>query len=160
MHRLRYVALASAVWIATGCAIVATTPSATRDCTASPDPNAIVDWCTRWRSVGYELHITKATAWLDTTDMPIAQSDWEAYARTDSRLIEDGYVDWADTGRAIGFVWQDPNGPSFVWREGQINVKGIRNEAEISEIVKLARGLSAIVQGDDGETYAESGRPQ
>jgi hypothetical protein len=66
----------------------------------------------------------------------------------------------ARTTRTIAYVWGDMDGPSFIWQEGQIDVKGVRSDAEIGDIVQLARGLRATVQGDDGETYSDDGRPE
>ena len=135
-------------------------PSASRVCTLTPDANAVVDWCTRWRSVGYELHVTRSPDWSAAASKPIPQAEWETFARSEPRLVEDGYVDWSDSGRAIAFDWKDLAGPSFVWRAGQVNVKGIRTAVELGEIVAFARGLAANIQGDDGEVYGDDGRPK
>jgi hypothetical protein len=109
--------------------------------------------------MAYELHITRADDWTESEDDPIDRAEWEEAAAADQRLVEAGEVNWTDLGNIAVFTWRDENGPSFLWRDGQINVKGVRGEAEIGEIARFAQTLGAVLMGDDGETYDESGSP-
>jgi hypothetical protein len=101
--------------------------------------------------VGWELHITRADDWLGSEASPISEAEWFAYIATDSRIRRFGTSSVA--------TWNAEDGPSMSWSGGQINVKGVRSEAEIGEIAAVAAGLGASLQGDDGETYDLFGRP-
>ena len=109
--------------------------------------------------MSYGFHITRAEDWSEGEAKPILQEEWEDLAHSDDRLIDGGWAEWADTGRAAAFFWRSEEGPSFTWRGGQVDIKGVRSEPEIGELVVFARGLAATVQGDDGELYGDDGEP-
>jgi hypothetical protein len=101
--------------------------------------------------VGYELHITRADDWTASEDSPITEAEWQAAADADPRIeVFDGNSEP---------TWKSVDGPSMYWFEGQVTVKGVQTEAEIGEIAAFAANLGARLQGDDGETYDVSGRP-
>jgi hypothetical protein len=156
MRIVRGAALGASLVLAAACS-AAPLAGPSRDCTKSPTTDDGVDWCTRWRSAGYELHLTRAADWTKASTSPIARTEWEAAARSDRRLVEDGFVDWSDSGRSAVFEWGASDGPAMYWRSDQVMVKGVRSAAEIGEIVAFAQRLSANVVGDDGEWYDATG---
>jgi hypothetical protein len=97
-------------------------------------------------SVGYELHITRAQDWSTSATKPITQTEWSSIAVGDPRL--------ARTAEATAFTLGGADGPVLYWVADQINVKGIDDPAQITELSDVARLFDAVVQGDDGEVYA------
>jgi hypothetical protein len=136
-----------------GCNTVGATPSIEAPLSSScPTPATdLVDWCTRWKSVGYELHITRADDWVASESLPITEAEWLAAAEADPRIE-------VFSGNS-GPTWQSAEGPSLRWFEGQVNIKGVESQSQVGEIAAFAANLGARLQGDDGETYDLSGRP-
>jgi len=46
------------------------------------------------------------------------------------------------------------DGPVLYWVEDQVNIKGVDDPAQITELSDLARRFNAMIQGDDGELYS------
>lgn len=142
-----------------GCTVGAPSQVPTTDCPSSPGGTVVVDWCARWRSLGYELHITRAESWEDSAEHPISISDWERAARAEAQLVDVETLGWDPIPPAATFVWRDEEGPSLYWADGQVQVKGIRSRDEIGELAAFADKISARLVGDDGELYDTTGAP-
>ena len=82
--------------------------------------------------MGYELHITRRAAWHDTSGPAISESEWQ---------------------QAIS---SNADADAYYWFDGNVSAKN-PGPSVIGEMVRLAEGLGATVQGDDGEFYREDG---
>jgi hypothetical protein len=105
--------------------------------------------------MGYELHITRATDWLDSASNPISQQEWEAFAGRVPGLRPGGWVDWSDIGRQPVFAWTCDDGTvvSLSWRHGEVQVAGAFSDAATRSLARLAESLHANLVGDDHERY-------
>lgn len=101
--------------------------------------------------MGYELHITRAADWASSESSPITESEWLAATGADGRIKR--YPGNSE------FTWRSADGPAMYWVRDQINIKGVRDAAEIGEIATFAETLNARLEGDDGETYDAHGQP-
>jgi hypothetical protein len=106
--------------------------------------------------VGYDLHITRAAEWLDSTQAPIGRAEWNAFARHDDRLAEVSWVDMRDTGRepVYAVTTSEAHEFSLWWNRDQVSVKGHFTDRACQELAELAAALNANLVGDDGEHYA------
>jgi len=107
--------------------------------------------------MGYELHITKASDWVDATAHPIDERTWLALVARISDLTANGTVSFSDgpSGEAIEYpiyLLRSADGPSLYWRRGEVVVSGALSD-DIPGIVRLGAALEAHVVGDDGERY-------
>jgi hypothetical protein len=97
----------------------------------------------------YQLHITRASDWVNSNELPITISEWLKLVRTDSELVQDSrygshFVRWlGSTDRAR---WLE-------WSEGRINT-AYPDGALLKKLVAIAERLGAKVQGDGGEVYS------
>jgi hypothetical protein len=97
----------------------------------------------------YQLHITRASDWMNSTDVPITAAEWLKLVRTDSELIP-------DPSRGPYFVrWESSAGPEgwMEWSDGRIN-SAYPDSALLKKLVSIAERLGAKVQGDGGEVYS------
>ena len=64
-------------------------------------------------------------------------------------------MDWSDVGRVpvFAYVCRDGVEVSLTWHDCRIRVKGVRDDAGASELVRVADDLQARLIGDDGERY-------
>ncbi|MDQ3996030.1 MAG: hypothetical protein M3303_03315 [Gemmatimonadota bacterium] len=97
----------------------------------------------------YQLHITRASDWMHSEELPITAPEWLKLVRTDSELIQDHthgthFVRWA------GSVGRDR---WLEWAEGRINTN-YPDGALLKKLVAIAERLGAKVQGDGGEVYS------
>ncbi len=97
----------------------------------------------------YQLHITRASDWTHSEELPITAPEWLKLVRTDSELIQDHthgphFVRWA------GSVGRDR---WLEWAEGRINTN-YPDGALLKKLVAIAERLGAKVQGDGGEVYS------
>ena len=116
--------------------------------------------------MGYDLHITRGRRWTDEAPA-ISLEEWRACVTQDPALelvgfaetpTPDGRLRYESAGLA---VWSGHPTEPRVWfdhRGGAVVVKN-PDEATIAKMIAVARVLRARVQGDDGETYDEPGRP-
>ncbi len=107
--------------------------------------------------MGYEIHITKASDWVDATAHPIDERTWLALAARSSDLTEKGTVSFSDgpSGEVIEYpmyLLRSADGPSLYWRRGEVVVSGALSD-DIPGIMRLGAALDALVVGDDGERY-------
>jgi hypothetical protein len=105
--------------------------------------------------MGYELHITRASDWLDSASNPISQQEWEAFTRRVPGLRPGGWVDWSDIGRQPVFAWTCDDGTvvSLSWRHGEVQVAGAFSDAATRSLARLAASLHANLVGDEHERY-------
>jgi hypothetical protein len=105
--------------------------------------------------MGYELHITRATDWLDSASNPISQQEWEAFTRRVPSLRPEGWVDWSDIGRQPVFGWTCDDGTvvSLSWRHGEVQIAGAFSDAATRSLARLAESLNANLVGDEHERY-------
>jgi hypothetical protein len=106
--------------------------------------------------MAYDLHIVRTKNWLEASRAPITKSDVDALIAGDSELAwsTTDYVDMSDDAGAVTRYWMITwRGEScFWWYRDQIQCSG-PDEAQVSKLVQMARGLGAYAVGDDGETY-------
>jgi hypothetical protein len=99
--------------------------------------------------MAYQLHITRAADWMNSSELPITAAEWLKLVRTDSELIQDSihgpyFVRWAGSpGRDRWLEWAD----------GRINTR-YPDGALLKKLVAIAERLGAKVQGDGGEVYS------
>lgn len=94
--------------------------------------------------MGYDLHITRAMDWTDNVGHHIGEDEWLAIATADAELSMDP-THGPYSVRYRSDAW-------FDWFEGNVFTTD-PDRATLSKMLDLARRLSAIVQGDDGEIY-------
>jgi hypothetical protein len=117
------------------------------------------------RTVGYDVHITRAGEWHESEATPIGLDEWLAYVASDPEMRLDGFAEARNptTGEAIriespglsvwttwseGTAWMDHHG-------GRIVVKN-PDTAILRKMCAIAERLGARVQGDEGEMYPEA----
>jgi len=99
--------------------------------------------------MAYQLHVTRAADWMNSSELPITAAEWLKLVRTDPELVQDArygpyFVRWAparDRDR-----WLE-------WAEGRINAR-YPDGAFLRKLVAIAELLGAKVQGDGGEVYS------
>lgn len=94
--------------------------------------------------LGYDLHITRSTDWTQNAGMEITPEEWLALVGEDTELLPDPShgpysVRWGSK------AW-------FDWFEGNVFTSD-PDQATVGKMLEIARTLSGIVQGDDGEFY-------
>jgi hypothetical protein len=97
----------------------------------------------------YQLHITRASDWVNSGELPITTAEWLKLVRTDAELVQDSrhgphFVRWA--GSSERMHWLE-------WTEGRINT-AYPDGAFLRKLVTIAERLGAKVQGDGGEVYS------
>jgi hypothetical protein len=98
--------------------------------------------------MSYDVHITRAEHWTDSSESPISLDEWIAYYDTDPSLaVEAG-------GSPDLAVWTGhPTDPWAIWWwHGRIVCKG-PDDPMLAKILAIAGALQARVFGDDGEEY-------
>ena len=83
--------------------------------------------------MGYEAHITRRKNWSDGAGPAISEQEWLAHVNDDPGLAE-----------------------LVHWNRGNVDAKN-PDDALLARMVAAAAALGATVQGDDGETYDQSG---
>jgi hypothetical protein len=97
----------------------------------------------------YQLHITRASDWMNSSELPITAAEWLKLVRTDSELVQDSpygphFARWSgSTGHDRWLEWAD----------GRINTQ-YPDGALLKKLVAIADRLGAKVQGDGGEVYS------
>jgi hypothetical protein len=116
--------------------------------------------------VGYDLHITRGRRWTDRSPS-ISDAEWKACVAADPDLELAGFAETPTADGVLRYespglaVWSGHPAEPRVWfdhRDGRVVVKN-PDEATIAKMIAVARVLRARVQGDDGESYEEAGRP-
>jgi hypothetical protein len=113
------------------------------------------------KTVGYDLHITRAEDWTESEASPISREEWRAVVEADASLSEpeeeaENRELSGDPDYEPAVQWHEhPELPLFWYGEGRIHCKN-PDERTVLKAVELARKLNARVQGDDGELYDET----
>ena len=99
--------------------------------------------------MAYQLHITRAADWTNSSELPITAAEWSKLVRTDPELVQDArygpyFVRWA--GAQGKTRWLE-------WSEGRISTR-YPDGALLKKLVAIAERLGAKVQGDGGEVYS------
>jgi hypothetical protein len=97
----------------------------------------------------YHLHITRASDWMNSDEVPITAAEWLKLVRTESDLIQ-------DPAHGPYLVrWSGSTGPVrwLEWAEGRISTT-YPDGALLRKLVAIADRLGAKVQGDGGEVYS------
>jgi hypothetical protein len=97
----------------------------------------------------YHLHVTRASDWMQSNEIPISAAEWLKLVRTDSDLVQD-----PRRGPYVA-IWSGPDGRDqrLEWSEGRINTR-YPDGALLKKLVAVAERLGAKVQGDGGEVYS------
>lgn len=116
--------------------------------------------------MGYDLHITRASTWLDAESSPITLKEWIAYVEQDAEMRLDGFAEaevssgeilrTESPGLAVWTAWSqrgvDGGQAWFDHYNGCVVVKD-PDEEIIQKMISVAAKLDARVVGDEGETY-------
>lgn len=103
--------------------------------------------------MGYELHITRASDWVDSMSSPIDRSSWQSLAIGSDNLTSAGSVVMSSNAIDVfQLVGPDNAGPALHWYEGRIVISGVR-DSDIDPLLIFATALDAQLVGDDGERY-------
>lgn len=120
--------------------------------------------------MGYDIHITRKTTWLDDDGPEISREDWLALVSNDPEMRLDGFAECETSdGDALRVnhegiaVWTaysgdnvDGNMAWFMHDDGRITVKN-PDEEILRKMWAIAQQLDAKVQGDEFELYDERG---
>jgi len=111
--------------------------------------------------MGYEVHITRADDWTDSSRHPIPEAQWNDVVARDPTLqvsTDDYYERKTPDGGIERFhpvVWlEHPDKPAFWFIDGAVDAK-CPDERTVSKMMSLAASLDAKLIDDEGEVYAE-----
>ena len=111
------------------------------------------------KAMGYDLHITKAEDWVDSSVSPISQEAWYELVESDPELVvsDDSYYDRSGKGGSLERIyatqWVASSDEVVFWfQDGEVVAKNPDDDT-IIKMLDMAEGLGARVQGDDGEIY-------
>ncbi len=109
--------------------------------------------------MGYDLHITKAGHWIDSSANPISREAWDSLVEADSELVTsaDSYYDrrteGGDSERIYATLWAALSDEVAFWfQDGEVTAKN-PDDSTILKMIDIAESLDARVLGDDGEVY-------
>src|SRR5262245_23067010 len=116
--------------------------------------------------MGYDFHITRASAWTDSESAPILLDEWKAFVASHAEFRMDHFAEaTTPQGETIRYrneglaVWtgysghgQDGNTACFDLYGGRIVVKNADDEMR-EKMKEVARYFQARVVGDEGEEY-------
>ena len=110
--------------------------------------------------MGYDLHITRAEDWGDSSSSPIEWEEWADFVEHDPELS-------FSTEDRVRFSEKEEKPPLVDWHgleiqkgclhlfEGRVVAKN-PDDALVGKMIEIAERLNATVQGDDGESYPSS----
>ena len=98
--------------------------------------------------MGYDLHITRAQDWSQTSGQEITEAEWRSIIDEDPSLTPS-----SDLGEGCA-SWKTPYGAAgwLCWSNGQLYSKAPDPEM-LGKMLDIAKQLGAHVQGDEGELY-------
>jgi len=105
--------------------------------------------------MGYDVHITRATDWMENSTSEIAADEWQAHVAADPQLVADtpngpNAALWSAHPEGRPDAWLD-------WSKGNIYTTN-PDSALIEKMRAIAVDLNAHVQGDDGKVYGATER--
>ena len=98
--------------------------------------------------MGYDLYITRKDWWASPEGPEISLEEWVAFARTCADVGPDPH----NVGVQNWIMLSHPKKVPLWWSSGRVHTKNPDDEA-IAILVRLAKGLSARVLGEDDEVY-------
>lgn len=113
--------------------------------------------------MGYDLYITKAPEWSQSSAHPISEDQWKATVLADGELKMDVTAsaqnprthEVIQVSNPLMASWIDPGTNQkhyFYYSRGKVIVKN-PTESAIKKMKAVALKLGARVQGDEGEWY-------
>lgn len=99
--------------------------------------------------MGYDLHLTRAEDWKDSSRQEITAVEWNDAVTADPNLRPD-----QENGPHAA-VWLGPGGAVkgwFDWSAGAVYTTN-PDRPSVAKMLELAKRLRARVQGDHGEFY-------
>jgi hypothetical protein len=116
--------------------------------------------------MGYDLHITRASHWTESSSSPILLTEWIDFVDKDPEMHLDDIaigrvkgkpaISYRNKGLAVwtAYSGHDPKGNMawFDYHEGEIVVKNPDDEI-LGKMKMIASHFAACVMGDDGELY-------
>ena len=111
--------------------------------------------------MGYDLHITRASSWLERAEQPISPAEWQSIVDADATLTPNATDYFQRTGPS-GQVetihpvdWTEGNDGNCLWYvDGVIECKNPSHKW-ISKMVEIAARLDAKVLGEGNEEYTQ-----
>ncbi|MDQ8735781.1 hypothetical protein [Paenibacillus sp. LHD-38] len=107
--------------------------------------------------MSYDIHITRADHWTESTNKPIAMEELKNYfsGKSEFEYSKEFSITGPFSMTISGefFIWsnEDVKVP-FRYSEGMITISHADDEV-IDKMKEVAAELNAIVQGEEGETY-------
>lgn len=120
--------------------------------------------------MGYDVHITRKSEWLEENGPSLSLEEWLDYVANDREMRADGFAE-ATTPKGetirmespgiavwIAYSGHEPDG-NMAWFshfKDRVTVKNPDPEI-LKKMHKIASSLGAKVQGDEGEEYGANG---
>jgi hypothetical protein len=110
--------------------------------------------------VGYDVHVTRRSPWFAKDGLEISLDEWIVTVKSDPEMRLDGVAE-ASTPSADRLRYESEG--LAVWtgypdRRGRVVVKNPDQRA-LRKMWSVAQGLSAKVEGHEGETTARTAIP-
>ena len=110
--------------------------------------------------MGYDVHVTRPSPWFAKDGLEISLDEWIVTVKSDPEMRLDGV---AEASTPSGDRLRYESEGLAVWtgypdRRGRVVVKN-PDQRVLRKMWSVAQGLSAKVEGDEGETYGENGNP-
>lgn len=113
--------------------------------------------------MGYDLYITKASLWSESSNAPITEEEWKSVVLSDPELKMDTSAiavnpktkETIQIGNPLMASWIEPKTGQkhyFYYTRGKIIVKN-PSENGFKKMKAVASKLGAKVQGEEGEPY-------
>ena len=104
--------------------------------------------------MGYDLHLTRAMEWTESSADPVSVEEWVATARASSMLTETTEVDDGSGNPAFLLGGDAMSSPALYWTGGRVVIRGA-DESHTAALATIGTALGARLVGDDGETYPD-----
>jgi hypothetical protein len=116
--------------------------------------------------LGYDVHITRAAHWTESSERPITLEEWLSLVKADPEFNLQGQAEattpqgdvvrYENEGLAVWIAYpkagEGGNQAWFDFQDGEVIVKN-PDEEILRKMRAVARALGGHVQGDDGEAY-------
>jgi len=112
--------------------------------------------------MGYDFHITRASAWTESESVPISLDEWKKFVASHAEFRMDDFaavttpagetIRYENEGLALWTCHSENVPVWFDYRRGRIVVKNA-DEKVLEKMREVARYFGARIVGDDGEQY-------
>ncbi|WP_042201959.1 hypothetical protein [Paenibacillus camerounensis] len=109
--------------------------------------------------MSYDVHITRTEHWTESGSNPISLEEAKAYFAGQADFnyssglsVKSPFGTLDIAGDFFNWLAEEEEQISFKYTDGRITVAGA-DDFVIEKMIGVAAGLSAKVQGDDGENY-------